>query len=136
MSPIARARNTWRRCGLYALSAVFFLQAALWALLLDDEPFLPLAWPILSLAAAIALFAFATEPTRDRLYLWAGVASFSAYIARPIGVGARWLNGDVLGPRLLIGVIAYTLLALGIGFFWVRSVGPWHDAIKAGSRKG
>ncbi len=132
MSPIARARNTWRRLGLYVFAASFLGGAVLWALLLDDEPFLPLAWPVLFLIAAVTVALFATFPRSERLYRLAGLAAFGAYIARPIGTIARWANSDVLGARLGIGIIVYTTIAVAIAIIWVTEVAEWHVRHQAG----
>lgn len=132
MSPIARARNTWRRLVLYLFAASFLIGAALWVLLFDDEPFMPLAWPALWILAAACVALFATHPRSERLYRLAGATAFGAYIARPIGTLARWANGDVLGARLGISLIVYTTVAVAIAIIWVTEVAEWHVRHQAG----
>ena len=132
MSPIERAANTWRRLGLYAFAASFAAGAICWALLIGDEPFMPYVWPTLWALAAVTVALFAHHPESDRLYRFAGACAFAAYIARPFGTLARWADGDVLGPRLGIGLIVFTSLAVCIAIIWVTEVAEWHVRRKAG----
>ena len=76
MSPIQRAANQWRRAGLYLFAASFLIGAALWVRLVDDEPFMPLAWPALWVLAGMSVAAFTAWPRSERLYRLAGAAAF------------------------------------------------------------
>jgi hypothetical protein len=132
MSPIQSAVNQWRRAGLYLFAASFLIGAALWVRLVDDEPFMPLAWPALWILAGVSVAAFATWPRSERLYRLAGATAFGAYVARPIGTLARWYDGDVLGARLGLSLIAFTTLAVCIAIIWVTEVAEWHVRHQAG----